>query len=275
MKVIRLRRILLTIFGLPFWSLLFFGCDHTSEVIVPPPVKSINSAINLTSFEKLDSGLVSFELRCLTDSFYSCANYTIGFQLDTIADTLDLTFTEISRPGVCLPATAKAFAIVNLGAIANGTYQFPITVKSVSAPAQIVVTDSTIEITNGDSTWTKILRPVLHRIPDSTIWGQVGYNQASALDSANTFFDSLVSIGASAETLSTGSYGYFYFDNAGNPDSILELGPSIGTTFRIPYVYHYTGDTATLHSLITAYANQANVVEVNVITSEGYEYRSW
>jgi hypothetical protein len=116
---------------------------------------------------------------------------------------------------------------------------------------------------------------VLRRIPANTIWGQVGYNLDVAVDSANTFFDSLVSIGAVPETLSTGSYGYFYINGAGNPDTILDLGPWIPRNFLIPFVYHYIGDTATLHSLITAYANQGNVVEVNVITSQGFEYRTW
>jgi hypothetical protein len=251
------------------------GCDDAKEVLVNPPPEAINSAINLTSIENLDPIAPTFELRCLTDSLYDCINYQIDFLLDTNADTFDLAFTEISRPGVCLSGNAPAFAIVNLGSLANGTYQFPVTVNNVVAAADLVVTDSTIEIIGGDSTWTNFLRPVLRRVPDNTIWGQVGYNEVSALGSANSFFDSLVSIGAVAETLSTGSYGYFYFDAGGAPDSILELGPSIGTTSRIPYVYTYTGDTASLHNLITAYANQGNVVEVNVITSEGFEYRSW
>jgi len=274
-SLIEMRRNLILSLGLFLWLLFALGCDNTKEVIVNPPIVTINSAIKLTSFENLDPVAPTFELRCLTDSLYDCTNYQIEFLLDTNADTFDLIFTEIDRPGVCLPGNGRAFAIINLGDLAGGTYQFPVTVNNVVASADLVVTDSTIEVIGGDSTWTNFLRPILRRIPSNTIWGQVGYNLIAALDSANTFFDSLVSIGAVAETLSTGSYGYFYFNGSGNPDSILELGPSIGTNFRIPYVYTFSGDTATLHSLITAYANQGNVVEVNVITSEGYEYRSW
>ena len=274
-SVIKMKQTALLILGLFLWLLHALGCNNSEEVIVGPIKQNINSAINLTSIEKLDAGSISFEFRCLTDSNYSCANYRIDFVVNISTDTVDLTFTEISRPSICIPGNSKAFAIVNLGAVANGTYQLPVTVNSVVASAQLIVTDSTIEIIGGDSTWTNFLRPLLRRVPSNTIWGQVGYNLAGALDSANSFFDSLVSIGAAPETLSTGSYGYFYFDGSGNPDSILELGPSIGTTFRIPYVYTYSGDTATLHSLVTAYANQGNVVEVNVIISEGYEYRSW
>lgn len=270
-----MQKLLFVLSCLAMWLILSIGCSKTNQVIVGPLPTAINSAINLTSFEKLDPLGATFEMRCLTDSIYPCANYSVGFELDTIADTLKLTFIEIFSPSVCVPPDGPAFSLINLGDIANGTYQFPITVNTVVASAVITVTDSTIVITGGDSTWTNFTRPVLRRIPDNTIWGQVGYNAANAVDSANTFFDSLVSIGATVDTLSEGSYGYFYFDNAGNPDSILELGPSIGTTFRIPYVYHYTGDTAVLHSLVTAYANQGNVVEINVITSQGFEYRTW
>ncbi len=270
-----MKSILILILGLFLWLLFVLGCNNTDEVIIGPVVQTINSAINLTSFENLDPIAATFEFRCLTDSLYDCNNYQIDFLLDTNADTFALTFTEMFRPSICIPGNSNAFAIVNLGALANGTYQLPVTVNTVIAPAQLIVTDSTFEITGGDSTWTNFLRPVLRRIPANTIWGQVGFNLFAAIDSANSFLDSLVSIGAVAETLSTGSFGYFYFDNSGTPDSILELGSSIGTTYRIPYVYTYAGDTATLHSLITAYANQGNVVEMNVITSQGIEYRSW
>ena len=270
-----MKKILLLILCLSLWLLFAWGCGNKDIIITGPHVSFINSAINLTSYVNLDPVAPTFELRCLTDSLYDCTNYQIEFLLDTNADTFDLIFTEIDRPGVCLPGNGRAFAIINLGDLANGTYQLPITVNNVVASSDLVVTDSTFEVIGGDSTWTKFLRPVLRRIPANTIWGQVGYNLIAAFDSAKTFFDSLVSISAVAETLSTGSYGYFYFDGTGKPDSILEISSSIGTTYRIPYVYTYTGDTATLHSLITAYANQGNVVEVNVITSEGYEFRSW
>lgn len=255
--------------------LLALSCNNTPEVITGPPAQNINSRINLTSIENLDPVSATFELRCLTDSLYSCANYSIQFNLAKTADSVKLTFTQITRPTICLSGNAQAFAIVNLGALSNGVYEFPVTVNSIVAQATLTVTDSTIQITGGDSTWTKFLRPLLRRVPANVIWGQVGYSLVAAYDSAVTFFDSLVSLGAVPETLSTGSYGYFYFNGSGAPDSILELGASIGTTFRIPYVYSYFGDTAALHSLVTAYKNQGNVVEANVITSKGFEYRTW
>ncbi|MGH8015020.1 MAG: hypothetical protein ACREBV_02395 [Candidatus Zixiibacteriota bacterium] len=275
LKIQQMKKHAKFITGLALWLLLSQGCNNNEEVIVGPDKFTINSAINLTSFEKLHPASPSFEFRCLTDSIYSCANYDIDFELDTVADTFQLTFTDIFRPAICVPPDGKAFAVVNLGELTDGTYQLPVTVNAVVALAEITVTDSTFEITGGDSTWTDFPRPILRRIPANTIWGQVGYSIMSALDSANSFFDSLASIGATPETLSMGSYGYFYFDGAGNPDSILELGSTIPATNRIPYVYTYSGDTATLHNLVTAYANQGNVVEVNVITSEGFEYRTW
>ncbi len=270
-----MKKIEILTLGLFFCYLCSLGCKDTKQVIIGPTPPRINSAINLTSFENLDPVARTFEFHCLTDSLYSCSNFSIDFLLSVSADTFDLTFTELSAPLICLPSEGKAYSVVHLGDLANNTYQFLITVNNVTVPVQLIVTDSTIETIGGDSTWTNLLRPVLRRIPANTIWGQVGFDLIAALDSAKTFFDSLISIGAIPETLSTGSYGYFYFDGTGNPDSIKELSASIGTTYRIPYVYSYSGDTAALHSLINAYSNQGNVVEVNVITSEGYEYKSW
>jgi hypothetical protein len=256
--------------------LLLLACDGTEEVVVNPPlVVEISTVINLTSFEKIDPGSNTFELRCLSQDDFPCANYTINHDLNVSIDSIDLHFTEISRPQICLTNTGKAFGIVSLGALANNTYEFPIRINDDTVSAQIIITDSTFEISNGDGNWTNILRPMLRRIPDNVIWGQVGYHNFIDVNIALTYFDSLDNFGGVAGTLSSGSYGYFYVDTTGQADSVLELGPSMGTTYTIPYVYHYTGDTSTLHTLIQNFANQGNTVEVNVITNEGVEFRSW
>ncbi|MCH9023729.1 MAG: hypothetical protein IH931_00185 [candidate division Zixibacteria bacterium] len=255
--------------------LLSLGCDNTNEVIIGPEIDSINTVINIEVFENLDNGLRNVELRCVTDSIFPCANFLIEYDLSTTSNTLALAFTRISDPIICLDAFAPAAAIVSLGDLANISYDFPITVNSLTIPAQLILTDSTIEIVGGDSTWTHIVRPVLYRVPASTIWGEVGYN-AFARDSALTFFDSLASLGATPETLSTGHYGYFFIDSTSAIDSILELGPSIGTDSLFSYIYRYTGDTTALSNLVQDYENQAgNLVRVNIRTSDGYQFRSY
>lgn len=161
------------------------------------------------------------------------------------------------------------------GTLANNTYEFPITVNSLTLPAQLILTDSTIEITGGDSIWTDIVRSILYRVPASTIWGEVSYN-AFARDSALRFFFSLINIGASPARLSTGHYGYFFIDSTSAIYSILELGPSIGTDSIFSYIFDYTGDTTALSNLVATYQNQAgNLVKVNVRTSDGYQFRSY
>lgn len=255
--------------------LLSLGCDNTNEVIIGPGGDSVNTVINLEIFENTDAGLTNLELRCQTDSIFNCINYLIEFDLNITTDTVALTFTDIVKPNICLTATGPATAIVNLGTLANNTYEFSITVNSLTLPAQLILTDSIIEIVGGDSTWTDVVRSILYRVPASTIWGEVGYN-AFARDSALTFFFSLINIGASPARLSTGHYGYFFIDSTSAIDSILELGPSIGTDSIFSYIFDYTGDTTALSNLVQAYQNQAgNLVKVNVRTSDGYQFRSY
>ena len=113
-------------------------------------------------------------------------------------------------------------------------------------------------------------------MPASTIWGEVGYNDPLLRDSALTFFDSLASLGATPDTLSSGHYGYFFIDSTSAIDSILGLGPSIGTDSLFSYIYNYTGDTTALSNLVQAYKIQAgDLVRVNINTSDGYLFRSY
>jgi len=255
--------------------LLSLGCDNTNEVIIGPVIDSISTVINIEVFENLDNGLRNVELRCVTDSIYNCINYRIDFDLNIKFDTFAITFNEIIKPNICLTALGPATAIVPL-LVLSTTNEFLITVNSLTLPAQLILTDSTIEIVGGDSTWTRIVRPVLYRVPTNTIWGEVGYNDPVLRDSALTFFDSLTSLGATPETLSTGHYGYFFIDSTNAIDSILALGPSIGTDSLFSYIYNYTGDTTALSNLVAAYQNQAgNLVRVNVNTSDGYQFRSY
>lgn len=271
-----MRRTIILFTILSISILLSSGCDSTSEVIIGPEIDSIKTVINMELFENLDNGLRSVQLRCVTDSIFPCLNYQILFDLNITADRVALTFTKTEQPAICRRAIAPAAAIVSLGVLANISYDFPITVNSLTIPAQLIQTDSTIEILNGDSTWTKVVRPVLYRVPANTIWGEVGYNDPVLRDSALTFFDSLASLGATPATLSSGHYGYFFIDSTNTIDSILELGPSIGTDSVFSYIYNYTGDTTSLSNLVAAYQNQAgNLVKINIITSDGYQFRSY
>lgn len=258
------------------WIIVSLGCDNTKEVIIGPEIDSINTVINIEIFENLDNGLRSVQLRCVTDSIFPCANFLIEYDLSTTSNTLALTFTRISDLTFCLDGFAPAAAIVILGALVNISYDFSITVDRVTVSAQLILTDSTIQILNGDSTWTNIVRSILYRVPANTIWGEAGYNDPVLRDSALTFFDSLESLGATPDTLSTGHYGYFFIDSTNAIDSILGLGPSIGTDSLFSYIYNYTGDTTALSNLVQAYENQSgNLVKVNIITSDGYQFRSY
>lgn len=271
-----MRRIIIASIILLSAILLSLGCDNTNEVIVGPEIDSINTIINIEVFENLENGLRNVQLRCVTDSIFPCADFLIEYDLITTSNTLDLTFTRISDLTICLDPFGPATAIVSLDPLANISYNFPLTVDRVTVPAQLILTDSTIEILNGDSTWTNIVRSILYRVPASIIWGEVGYNDPTLRDSALTFFDSLTSLGATPETLSTGHYGYFFIDSTYVIDSILELGLSIGTDSVLSYIYNYAGDTTALSNLVQAYQIQAgNLVKVNIITSDGYQFRSY
>ena len=189
--------------------LLSLGCDNTNEVKIGPEIDSVSTVINIEIFENTEARVTNLELRCQTDSIYHCTNFLIEYDLAVTSNNIALTFTGINDPTICQTALGPATSFVNLGALANITYTFSITVDRVIVPAQLILTDSTIEIVGGDSTWTHIVRPVLYRVPAITIWGEVGYN-AFARDSALRFFFSLINIGASPARLSTGHYGYFF-----------------------------------------------------------------
>ena len=132
---LKLRRIIIASIILLSAILLSLGCDNTSEVIVGPEIDSINTVINIEAFENINAGLTNLELRCQTDSIFNCINYLIDFDLTVTSDTVALKFTKIVKPNICLPALGPATAIINLGTLANITYEFQLTVNSLTLPA--------------------------------------------------------------------------------------------------------------------------------------------
>jgi hypothetical protein len=134
----------------------------------------------------------------------------------------------------------------------------------------LIVTDTSYEISNGTGSWTYIASSLINRIPAYTIWGSFSSGNASANLIANSFVDSLDTIGATARTFSPGDYAYF---TVGSNGQIVDQ--NVTSIFHSAFAFVYHGDLALVKNLVLEYGTEygSNIL-ITVFAYDGEEFIS-
>lgn len=222
---------------------ILFGCqkDYT--------VEPIDSDIEIYLWETLGTSNRTLHFNCATERIYGCYNYTISTKYKETSDNIKIDFNGVIIPEFCLTALGPAKSTVDLGSLSTGTYNLNIEVEGKKSKGKLIVSPESyaIEITNPKQ--IKIKNSPLYRIPGGTIWGTVGHHAASSAALAQSFIDSLQTIGAKAKTYQSGDYGYFKID--ANGEIVTPEGH--GYYYIKPFVFAFTGNNRDLIALVKSY----------------------
>lgn len=255
---------------LPFLAIFSLVACNTQGVETNKPIES---KILITPSENLGPTQRTFEFRCRTETIYGCINFMISYRTTISAQSIIMDFLAITQPQICLTALGPATATINLGSLSPGTYSLLISVNGEIIPAQLVVTTHSYEILNGESRWTGFTEPLLRRVPDQTIWGLVSYNGSPTR--AQSFLDSLQSVGAQTRSLNSGYYGYFRIDTAGNimpPSNDIQYGRQ----FDQWYNYWFGGDLTMPRNIVKFYGKTySDSLDVRLYSWNGNAFYSW
>ncbi len=219
------------------------GCLQHDAVVRSPLV---GSRVRVDLREVLSPTGRSLEMRAATEQIYPCVNYTLNYQLVRVGDRLNVDFTGVTSPAICLTALGPARCLIPLGATREGTFPLTLTVDGVATPGQLVVTAGTLELRGIDGDAVVAERPLVRRVPPGTIWGLIGWGPADQSARVKAFRDSLVAAGAQRVDLLAGDYDYF---QVGKDGAIVTPDPS-GYTFAEAFLYHYAGDRGALPNLV-------------------------
>lgn len=249
--------------------LLFYGCkDERFHQLYRP----IDSKVRISLWENLSTFQRALSFRCSTEKIYGCMNYSILYKLTKYGYAINIMFTEIYAPDICLTALGPATANVDLGSLADGAYNLSIIVNDQMFQTQFQVTTDAYRLTNSDGGLITFPRPVLMRVPDHTIWGSVGYHTVSSMHRAESFCDSLISRGAQPRQYIPGDYGYFEIDSTG---AIKPL-TNHGYYFIHPYVYYFPYDTLLVRNLVKEFGKTVgDSLSISLYGSHGEEFYSW
>lgn len=135
--------------------LLSFSC---SKKMVPSSGFSENIIIKLQNDES--GGL---QLICYTEKIFPCVNFTIDHHLQRKSNRIEIAFTGISKPPICLTALGAATTIIRLNDLKETTYSLEIHNGAPTSTGVLKVTPDNFSIDLESSPGLNIENSPLHR----------------------------------------------------------------------------------------------------------------
>lgn len=197
-----------------------------------------------------DQGIpVYFNLETI-DS-YSCHNYRIDQNWSRQGLQCSLTISGVNAPTDCDHYTYPATAGVYTDISEPGIYAFTVVNGDRKASGTLTVTDKFIAASYAANDVFSFRYDTMRKVPDSTLFGGIGYKTPNYEPIANSLIDSIILLGAQPFAGPTGYYGSFVV----LPDRTIQ--PLKRTDWTIEsLVFTYAGDTAKLRKLMDRYIDR-------------------
>lgn len=232
----------------------------------------IDSDVKISMWEYSDSTGRKLELKCETDKSYGCCNYTILHSLSVSGSNIEINFTGIYQPDMCLTSFGPATTSVDLSSLPNGSYPLTIRVERRKSQGNLIVTSDYYEIDLDETRSVEIITPVLRRIPANTIWGTVGYHSNATSMLVQSFVDSLQFYGAAIQPNAPGYYGYFDID----ANNAILPPDNHGYYFIRPFIFSYSGNSHSIKTLVRNYGlNFGDSLNIDLRSTQGHHFMSW
>ncbi len=118
-----------------------------------------------------------------------CINYTIVTNSEIYEDNFTINILGINIPKICLTACGPASATIPITNIQNKTYDIEFKVGNNISTGRLYCKSNEFKLQMNNLIQTKIIDPVLKRVPDDLIWGIIGYHRSITIDYAKKYGD--------------------------------------------------------------------------------------
>lgn len=222
------------------------------------PLETVNGDV----LEYIDYGKKVFVFNFNTDLKTYPITYLIRNELHVDGNQIKIKLTDIQKDGHDDLNVSKGAATcsINLGELANGTYNIQVDVVETVNNGTLTIGDDLVTIDFAATQKLTINHDSLNRIPFGTVWGYVGYNSSSNQGLANNFISGLDALGAEPSELQPGYYGYFSISDSNEIVQPIDENYS----FFKEYLRDYKGEAAALNEHInyynTEYYNKVDVI---------------
>ena len=248
----------------------FFSCNKQGQ----GSISSIDSVINIRMVETFNISPRTVQFYCSTSKTYPCCNYSINVEHQRLSNVIDISFKNIIEHDICLTALGTATAVIDLGALSNGTYRLNFHNGNVRHIGELIVTSERYKINISDNPAFRFTNTPLNRIPAQTIWGTIGYHKQETSSLVQSFIAELIGLGATKKFYNSGVYDGFDIDKKGD---IVQPGKDSGYWFAQSFIFHYSGNIDNVEQLVKQYAHDYGVeyMYISVYSDKGENFLSW
>ena len=245
-----------------------FSDKSIGNVSMESVTENIDSEINIRMVEKYGKFPRTMQLQCSTKKIYPLFNYSIYTVCRESFNGNEISFKGVTRPGNGLNAEGPATAVIDLGALNNGTYTLCFYNGNLKQTGELVVSSDKYEMNFADQQAFNFTNAPLYRIPEQTIWGTIGFHHEEASSLVQSFISDLLNAGAEKKPFITGFYNEFEIDENGD---IVPLGQlNSAYWFAQSFIYHYSGDTEKIMQLVQRYVDDyGKDMDVSIYTNKG------
>jgi len=235
-------------------------------------ISAIDSEVNIRMVETLDSPR-KVQFYCSTTKTYPCCNYPIYVVSRKSSNNIDISFKGVVETDICLTALGTASAIIDLGALSNGTYRLNLQNENVKHTGELFVSSESYKIILPDNPDFLFTNTPLNKIPEHTIWGIIGWHEQETSSLVQSFITGLMNLGAKKKSYNSGVYGEFDINKNGD---IVQPGKNSGYWFAQSFIFYYSGNIANVEQLVKQYAlDYRELIRITLKTDRGDNFLSW
>ncbi len=245
---------------------ILIGCSKTQED--PNVITDINDDLNVFLWEELVDGERNFVLKVETVRHQDCMNYELAHTINRFADNITLSVDQLIAPDDCETGYSPAHLSVRIGSLEPISYKIELNLQQneIVNKGQLLVSSSQYSIVLETDHGIILPEPILNRVPNNTIWGYIGFNDATEEFNIRNEFHSLITDLVSAGNFTPGHYGHFSLTTAN------ELSVDAGKEYpkQLDFLYHFDGEEQDLVTLLEDFRTQfGDLMEIKIFTANG------
>ena len=247
------------------------GCDKNEKSKTD---NGVDSEINIRMIEVFDNSPRTLQMYFATTKIYPCMNYPIDLSWNKTSNSIGFSIKRVIETNLCLTAVGPATATIDLGTLSSGTYQINLQNRGVMYAGELVVSSDNYSVNFIDNSAFNFSNSPLNKIPENTIWGLINYYGANYIEEeilpqVQSFFETLIELGAEKRVYNPGYYSAFFIDEEG---SIADPPDITAYIYAQPFIFYYSGSMADLEPLVKQYKEQ---LHIRIYSDKGEQLLSW
>ena len=250
-----------------FLALIFIGScklsDDEKDLII-----NVDDEFVLDFSESLGD-IRSLVIKMESVEIQDCLNSTIDHSVVFADKKLQVYINDVVTASDCVQGEAVATSNANAGNIPIGNYEVEFDIQNtVTSIGQLEVSAEQYDFQMNSRNGLVFRHFILKRIPESTIWGYVAYDdEAAAGNKPVTFLADIASISKNTD-LPYGFYGHFDLQS-----DKLQLRESPNRNFLQTFYFSFDGELDDISNLLEQYRSTSNgALELKVFTWNGEEF---